>query len=259
MKRLIVLVVAAAALLAPSAAFASGVVLKVQPSSHLVAVASSRTHAALVHTAAASRLHVGQRIVFNSRKLGNNTLKASKIRVVGRAHVVRFRGLLLAKSSSRFVVSAGGSVVTLHRGSRTTSSARDNGPQPGSTIDVQATVGSDDELDEQKVSVVTATAPGGTIEGHLALGAGTITVTSEHMSLVLKVPTGIDLTPFHAGDEVVAEFTQGTDGSLTLTRLSTADDNEDTGDDNDDNHDGDHHDGDHHDGDHGGGGGGDDD
>src|SRR5882672_8798479 len=122
MKRLIVLVVAAAALLVPSAAFASGVVLKVQPASHLVAVASSRTHVALVHTADASKLHVGQRVTVSSRKLGNGTLRASTIRVVGRAHVVRFRGLLLAKSSSRFVVSAGGAVVTLHRGSRTTSS-----------------------------------------------------------------------------------------------------------------------------------------
>ena len=257
MKRLIVLVVAAAALLVPSTGFASGVVLKVQPSSHLVAVASSRTHVALVHTSAASRLHVGQRITLSSRKLGNNTLKASKISVVGRVHVVRFRGLLLSKSASRFVVSAGGAVVMLRRGSRTTSSARDNGPQSGSTVDVQATVGSDDELDEQSVSVVAASAPGGTIEGRLALGAGTVTVTSEHMSLVLEVPTGIDLTPFKAGDEVVAEFTQATDGSLTLTRLSTADDNEDTGDDNDDN--GENHGGDHHDGEHGGGGGGDDD
>ena len=38
MKRLILVLVAAAALLAPSAAFASGVVLKVQAASHLVAV-----------------------------------------------------------------------------------------------------------------------------------------------------------------------------------------------------------------------------
>ena len=59
-------------------------------------------------------------------------------------------------------------------------------------------------------------------------------------------------TAFRTGDEVLAEFSQSTDGSLTLTRLSTADDDEDT---DDDGHDGDHHDGHHHGGDdHGGSG-----
>ena len=75
---------------------------------------------------------------------------------------------------------------------------------------------------------------------------------SEHLNLSLKVPAGFDLTAFRTGDEVLAEFSQAADGSLTLTRLSTADDDEDT---DDDGHDGDHHDG-HHDGgdDHGGSG-----
>jgi hypothetical protein len=72
-----------------------------------------------------------------------------------RAHALGFRGLLLAKSSWRLVVPAGGAVISVHRSSRSTSSARDTGPQPGSTVDVQATVGSDDELDEDNVSVVT--------------------------------------------------------------------------------------------------------
>ena len=75
---------------------------------------------------------------------------------------------------------------------------------------------------------------------------------SEHLNLSLKVPAGFDLTAFRTGDEVLAEFSQAADDSLTLTRLSTADDDEDT---DDDGHDGDHHDG-HHGGgdDHGGSG-----
>ena len=252
MKRLMFSLAISAALLAPAGALASGgVVLKVQKTSHLVAVTSSPTHVALVHTSAAARLHVGQRVSMTARTLRNGTLAAATVRVVGRAHTIRFRGLLLAKSRTRLIVSAGGAVISLHRSSRSTSSARDTGPVPGSQVAVQATVGADDELDEEDVTVVAATAPGGSIEGHLTLGTGTITVSSEHMTLVLNVPTGFDLTAFKTGDEVLATFAQQTDGTLLLTQLS-GDENAQQADEGDD-HDGDHGGG----GDGGGGGGGD--
>jgi hypothetical protein len=151
---------------------------------------------------------------------------------------VHFRGLLLAKSSSRWSVSAGGAVITVRRGARATSSARDSGPMPGATVDVQATVGANGELDDDDVTPAAVSPPGGRIEGHLTLGTGTITVTSENLNLVLKVPAGLDLSAFKNGMEVVADFSQGSDGSLTLTRLSTGDDGEDTGGDNHGGHDG---------------------
>ncbi len=244
MKRLVFLLAVATALLAPSAALAGGVVLKVERSAHLVAVASTASHVALVHTSAASRLHVGQRVAITSTRLGNGTYRASRVQVVGRTRKVHFRGLLLAKSSARWTVSAGGAVISVRRGARATSSARDSGPVPGATVDVQATVGANGELDDDDVTPAPVSTPGGTIEGHLTLGTGTITITSEHLNLVLKVPTGLDLSAFKNGQEVVADFSQGSDGSLTLTRLSTADDDEDT-------------EGDHHGGHDGGGGGGD--
>lgn len=218
MKRLIILFVTAAALLAPSAALASGVVLKVQPASHLAAIAQTQTRVALVHTSA--KLAVGQRVAMSARTLRNGTLAASSVKVLGRAHAVKFRGLLLARSGSKLVVSAGGAVITLHRGGRATASARDSGPLPGSTVAVTATVGTTGELDEDAITTVSPSAPGGQIEGQLTLGVGTVSVTSEHMSLVLKVPVGLDLTTFANGDEVLATFTQGADGSLTLTVLS---------------------------------------
>jgi hypothetical protein len=247
MKRLILLLAISAALLAPAGALATGVVLKVQKSSHLVAVASSATHVALVHTSAAARLHVGQRVSLTARTLRNGTFSAANVRVVGRAHTVRFRGLLLATTRTRLVVSAGGAVIAVHRGNRSTASARDGGPAVGSQVVVQATVGTDDELDEDAVSVVTATAPGGKVEGHLTLGTGTVTVSSEHMTLVLNVPTGFDLTKFVTGDEVLATFTQQADGTLVLTELS-GDENAQQADEGDNNDQGD---------DHGDGGGGD--
>lgn len=252
MKRLLISLVAVAALAAPSAALANGVVLKVQRGNHLVAVTRAGTKVALVHTTAAARLHVGQRVALAARTLRNGTLAASTVRVVGRAHAVRFRGLLLAKTRTRLVVSAGGAVISMHRGSRTTASANDTGPAPGATVDVTATVGDNDDLDETAVNTVSADAPGGAIEGKLTLGTGKITVVSEHMALVLNVPTGFDLSKFANGDEVLAQFTQGADGTLTLTALS-GDDNAQQADENDDNGN-DGGDGDHHGGDGGGGG-----
>ncbi len=250
MKRLILLSAAAAAFLAPSAALASGVVLKVQPARHLVAVARTPTRVALVHTTA--RLRVGQRVALTARKLRNGTLAASRIRVVGRARTVKFRGLVLARSTSRLVVSANGAVIGVHRGSRSTSSARDDEPRIGSTVDVTARIDEDGDLDEDDAAVFSPTAPGGQIEGRLTIGIGTIAVTSEHLSLVLKEPAGVVLLGFATGDEVLATFSQGTDGSLTLTALSR-DDNAQRADDDDNGGD---HGGDGRDGPDGGGGGG---
>ena len=248
MKRLILFLAVAAALLAPTAALASGVVLKVQRATHLVAITRTNTKVALVHTAAASRLHVGQRVALTGRTLRNGTLSAASIRVLGRSHTVHFRGLLLKKSATRLVLSAGGAIISVHRGGRTTSSASDTGPLPGATVDVTATVGADDELDAENVTTASNDTPGGKIEGKLTLGTGTITVKSEHLNLSLKVPTGFDLTKFANGDEVLATFSQGADGSLTLTDLSAdgnaqeADDNngDNNNDNNNDNEGGDH-------------------
>lgn len=251
LKRLVFSLLFAAALLAPSAALASGVVLKVQHATHLVAVTNGKTKVALVHTAASSRLHVGQRVSMSARALRNGTFAASNIRVLGRSHTVHFRGLLLKKSGTTMFVSAGGAVISMHRGARTTSSASDTGPQPGSTVDVTATVGADDELETETVSTASNDTPGGKIEGKLTIGAGSITIKSEHMNLSIKVPAGFDLTKFANGDEVLVTFSQQPDGTLLVTDISgdgnaqEADDNNDNSDDNGDNgdDDGDHGDG----------------
>lgn len=233
MKRLVLFLIVAAALLVPSAAFASGVVLKVQRATHLVAVTNGKTKVALVHTNA--KLRVGQRVVLHARTLRNGTLAASSIRVIGRVRSVHFRGLLLSKSGTRMVLSAGGAIISVARGARTTASANDTGPALGTTVDVTATVGSDDGLDATTVSTTTAATPGGKIEGKLTVGTGSITVTSEHMNLAIKVPTGFDLTKFATGDEVLATFSQQADGSLLLTDISAngnvqeADTNDDNG------------------------------
>jgi hypothetical protein len=236
MKRLVLFLIVSAALLAPSAALASGVVLKVQHATHLVAVTNGKTKVSLVHTAA--KLRVGQRVTLSARTLRNGTLAASSIRVVGRARTVHFRGLLLKKSGTQLILSAGGAIIAVHRGARTTSSASDTGPTPGATVDVTATVGTNDELDAENVSTASADTPGGKIEGQLTIGTGAITVKSDEMNLSIKVPTGFDLTKFATGDEVLVTFSQQADGSLLLTDISgdgntqEADTNDENGDNN---------------------------
>jgi hypothetical protein len=240
MKRLVLFLIVAAALLAPSAALAGGVVLKVQKATHLVAVTNGKTKVSLVHTAA--KLRVGQRVDLKGRTLRNGTVAVSSIRVIGRAKTVRFRGLLLKKSGTAMVLSAGGAIVSVHRhATRTTASANDTGPQPGATVDVTATIGDDDELEATTVSTSSADTPGGKIEGRLTIGTGTVTIRSEHLNLVIKVPTGLDLSAFTNGDEVLVTFSQGTDGSLTLTDISANGNAEEA--DHDDGDDGDHENG----------------
>jgi hypothetical protein len=225
MKRLVILTLAAAALIVPSTALASGVVLKVQKATHLVAITRAKNDVALVHTTAASRLHVGQRIAIT--KTG--------VRVLGRARTATFRGLMLARSRSTMTVSAGGAVVTLDR------DAHDRRPAPAPG----ATIGQTGELDEHDF-VVDAAHPGGRIEGTLTLGTSTVTIVSEHIALVLNVPAGLDLAAFRSGDEVLAEFTQGADGTLTLAKLAFEDtDNDDNDNDGHDGRGGGHGDGDH--------------
>ena len=165
MKRLILLIALSAALLAPAGALASGVVLNVQPSSHLVAVTRSATRVALVHTSAAARLHVGQRVALTARTLRNGTLSAAQVRVVGRAHTVRFRGLLLAKTRTSMLVSAGGAVISI-RGAPARRPRHVTAARSRQQVDVQATVGTTDELDAEDVTSSRPTAPGGAIEGH---------------------------------------------------------------------------------------------
>jgi hypothetical protein len=256
MKRLAVLLIVAGALLAPSAAFASGIVLKVQRATHLVAVTRPNHTVALVHTNAAGRLEVGERVAMNARALRNGTMAASAVRVLGHAQKVTFRGLMLRKNRDRFVMSAGGAVVTVNRDTH----ENDDDVTNGDAVVVTASVNDDDELDEDNLNPVDAAHPGGAIEGTLTIGTGTVTVVSEHLALVLKVPSGFDLSKFANGDEVLAQFTQGADGSLTLTTLS-GDENAQEANDNNNNNDDDDDDGDHGGGgggDHGGGGGGDD-
>lgn len=214
MKRLITLAVAVGALVLPAGAFAStGIVLKVERGAHLIAVAH-RSHVRLIHTSHTG-LAVGERVSMQTRTLRNGTFAASNLRVTGRARHVAFRGFVLARSTHRITLSAGGAIVTVKSNDQ---------PTTGSEVEVDAEVGDNGDLDNGQTQTVDQTAPGGSIEGHVvALLPGSITIASEHELLVLSVPSTIDVSKLAVGDEVLANFAQQPDGSLALTSFSADD------------------------------------
>lgn len=215
MKRFIICLVAVGALAAPATALANGgVVLKANHASRLAAIKGAKG-VMLVHTAQISRLHAGQRVRLSARRLANGTFASSTIRVIGRASHVQFSGLLLARTGHRVTVSAGGEPVDL----KTTAATN---ARPGSEVQVSAEIDDQGDLNANGIQVVNTLAPGGTIEGKIvAIGASSVTVASDEQVLALTVPSGFDLTTFAVGEEVLAQFSQQSDGSLLLTTLSS--------------------------------------
>lgn len=223
-KTLIVAAVAAAAVPGTAAA-QRGVVVKVDRASALTAVAGARGSVALVHTKA--RVHVGQRVSYRGRALRNGTFAGTAVKVVGRAKSVRVTGIVLAHRRGGYLLSAHGAVLRVNaHARRTTASASDSGlPKVGSEVSVTATFSDDDaagdDLDETSVTPVAATALGGSIEGDLrSVSATSIVVADDGLALQINVPAGFDTSKFAVGDEVLATFSQQSDGTLVLTALA---------------------------------------
>lgn len=233
---------AVAAVAVPGTAAArDGVVVKVDRAHALTAVAGAHGSVALVHANASAG--IGARVRFQARTLGNGTLAAPALRVVGSAKRVHVRGVVLAHRAGGYVLSAHGAVLPI----RVLQTAKDSGtPTVGSSVDVTATI-ADDQLEQEDAQPLLTNAASGAIEGHLVTApAGTIAVRSEGLTLVIAVPSGFDVSKFAVGDEVLASFQRQADGTLVLTQLSGDDqsdvEQEDQGDNGGDHHDG----GDHH-------------
>lgn len=224
-RRTAALVVAAASLVLPGSALAAqkrGTVVKVDRPARLVAVAGASGHVALVHATAAQKFRLGQRVAFSARKLRNGSFAGSRVRVLGVARRAHVRGVVLARSSRSFALSAHGAVLRIHAraGVRHPAGAGESGPPVGSSVDVSVELG-ENGLTADKVDVLDRTANAGVIEGKLtAIGPGAVTISDEGVALTLSVGGGIDLSQFKVGDEVFAYFARQSDGSFALTAIS---------------------------------------
>jgi hypothetical protein len=230
-KALIAASIAAVAIPGTAAA-QSGVVVKVDKTAKLTAVAGAHGSVALVHGTATARL--GQKVSYSATTRANGTFQTTGFRVLGAARTVHVRGVVLAHQRTGYVLSANGAVLPI-RVLRRTSSASDSGtPATGTSVDVTASLASG-QLDQQSVQPLLTDARSGAIEGKLVTGpAGTIAVRSSGLTLVISAPATINTSTFKLGDEVLASFQRQADGSLVLTALVANGQQDDEQDDNDD-------------------------
>lgn len=225
MLRKLLLLSALGVLAAPGVASAgqrSGIVVKVNPRTGLVAVANARGAVTLAHTSA--RLRVGQAIRFDARKLRNGTVAATQVRVTGKKARLHVRGVVLAAGKARgtFAISARGAVLVLRSKLRRLASSGATDPAPGSITDVTVNVNANGTLDAVGAKQVDPSAKAAEIDGRVtAVGNGSITVSDNGVSLTLVAPATIDLSKYQVGGQVLAYYSTQPDGSLLLSAVGS--------------------------------------
>ena len=152
------LLAAVAALAIPGSAAAtqqSGVVVKVDRRSHVIAVAQNAGQVVRVHAPVArfdrtgKQFHVGQRLTFTARKLGNGSVTGSGFRVTGRAGRVTVHGIVRAynvrKRSITLATDGGLLRMKLARTGARTLMAATPPPKVGDEVTVTASVDENDD------------------------------------------------------------------------------------------------------------------
>jgi hypothetical protein len=224
-----------------SASTIKGTVVHKNKRAHSFVVAARRGQLSAVH--ANRSPHLGSTVRLSARKLRNGTFAAKGIRVTGRKHRVRVRGVVTYSNHRRglFTVSSRGVslLVRKHHGGR--AAAADNSmPGVGTTVAVDVTVDDQGNLEEQDVTEVGNAQDTMDLEGQVLsvdTAANTISVSADDCdksgaSLVVHVP---DVSKFQVGDEVELTVTgPAADGSFTLVQ-SSGDNNSQEADDNSDN------------------------
>ncbi|RDI73643.1 hypothetical protein Gocc_2556 [Gaiella occulta] len=225
MVKKLVLIGAATALLAPGVASAAqkrGAIVKIDAKTGLVAVAQSRGAVALVHVQTVRGLRPGAIVAFNARYLKNGTFAGTRVRVVGRARRFHVRAFVIGvrKSKRTAILSARGAVLSVRLPKRVRSLASAHGgdtPTPGSVTDVTVSVSGDGSLAATQVKEVNPSASAGQISGKVtAVGSGSITVADGGGSVTMNVPSGIDVSKYAVGADVLAYFDAAADGTYTL-------------------------------------------
>jgi uncharacterized membrane protein YgcG len=249
LKRVVVFIAVLVPLALPAVASAhgssraSGVVIKIDRPARMVAVRQAQARVTLVHTSLAGRLRVGERVRMRARELRDGTLSASSIVVVGEAEDVAVRGTVVRIQGDLVTVSTGGATLGFR-------DERAGSLSVGSQVMLRLKF-DEGQVEVEDVEAVLPQVQGVSVEGHLTIAAGTVTVSDHDVSITGTVPSGFDLAGFRTGDEVLATFAIQPNGTLVLTRLTREDVNEEQAQPN-----GNDNNGASGDGDHGGDGGG---
>ncbi|TMM23278.1 MAG: hypothetical protein E6F94_11845 [Actinobacteria bacterium] len=240
MKKIVLILVVAAAVAFPAAAGAasfSGIVVAKQVRRHALVVASPTGAVHVVRTHhLATRL--GARVTVRAHRLRDGTFSATKVSVRGRARRARIHGVVVRRLRGRVLIAAGHSVLSI-RSHQLFSLQDDNpGAQPGDEVDETVTI-DNGNLDEDQVeevghtqklelegAVVSVTSPTNAADGEIVLQVGTSTIH-------VVVPAGTQLPALAAGDNVELKVTlSGT--TFTLAKADEEDDSQGDDDQGDD-------------------------
>ena len=230
MKRLLFLPALAAALLAaPATASAfSGVVVAKDPTRHTVVVAS---RGGVVRTVRAQQrvkaLRTGQRLAISARRLSDGTFAARAVRVTGRAGRAVLRGVVVRQRASRYLLSSGGSVISVRAGTRSFSTARDRRHRAGDIV-VAAVRVTRAGLTASSIRTV-GHANGLELEGiFLGVTGNQLRLAVEHRGEVfVTVPAGFQLPELNPGDEIELVVSVDANGAFTLVAIQPDDENND--------------------------------
>jgi hypothetical protein len=225
MKRIYLLVALVSAVLAvPATASAfSGTVVAKKPARHAVVVVSRGGVARTLRTTKFASLRAGQRLVFSATKLGDGTFKARTVRLRGRARLVFLRGTVVRQRLARYLLSTGGSLVSVRVGGHAFASSSSR--RPGDIVTGRVRIGSNGLTARSLHDAGHADAL--ELEGiFLGLDGSQLRLAVEHRGEVfVTVPDGLQLPPLTPGDEIELVVTVDASGAFTLVSVQT--DNED--------------------------------
>ncbi len=229
MKSLLAALAAIAALALPSLAFAggqTGIVVKVDVRSGLVAVVQAKGAVRLVHahTAALRGLRPGSRVGFDAKRLRNDTYAAKGFTVRGAVRSVHLRGMIFAVDvkQSSFALSAHGAVLPLKLAKHARVLSTCTCLNVNSTDEVTLEFGAGGEVAAGAVTQVDPTTDAGAIDGTVSADAGgKVTVASGAYAITVLVPAWFDPSRLAVGEHVIAYFVRLPDGSYAIEAVAS--------------------------------------
>ena len=224
-KRILLALIAGAAVLVPASAMAAaprkGVVIDFRAHAKTATVAAAGGRLVAVHTS--KRARVGSIVKLSSaRQLRNGTFSARLVRV-GRARHARIRAKVVARVGRSLMLSARGTTFAVKlRGRRTMEQTAT--PPVGSTVVADVTIMDDGELEAADVNETAAPVAGQTleVEGNVTVNTGTsltVSARDDGVSTDFVIDAGgADISGLTVGSEVELQVTVNADGTFTLAQ-----------------------------------------
>jgi hypothetical protein len=227
-KPLLAALAAVAALALPSLAFAggqTGITVKVDVRSGLVAVVDGKGAVSLLHAPASALqgLRPGRRVAFDAKKLRNGTYSVKTLAVAGAVRSVHVRGMIFAVDAKHasFALSAHGAVLPLKLAKHARVLSTCTCPHVNSTDDVTLKFGAAGQVDAAAVTQIDPTTDVGAIDGTVSADAGgKVTVTSGGYAITVLVPAWFDPSTLAIGEHVIAYFVRLPDGSYAISAVA---------------------------------------